>query len=404
LPPPSLRISTAALLCVAILLQCACGFALQPYTDRCADEALHAQRLERFASIFRSYKTMGASVVLFRDGQIVDVYHYGKANRADGVAVDDTTLFRIGSITKMVTAMALMRLWELGAFDLDADVGDYFGFSVRNPSFPRDVITIRQIMTHTASLLDTGHYNRAIDGELVQLETVFNGQRTSMDFSRNRPGTKVDYANFGGGLLGSLIELFTGLTADEWLQESLFRPLGITASLFTPNLPEGTTIARIYGDTGDMHLDPMTLTNADTNADFRRHYTYTAGALSISALDLAALMMALADGGTANGVQLLQPETVAMMLASQDFIGSVQCESGRGLDMNIIAPNLLAPGRTLYGHQGKAYGMICAAYCDPTDHTGVVLLTNGCDDSTLNSVARIAKAVVTEGYRILDAE
>jgi len=100
-------------------------------------------------------------------------------------------------------------------------------------------------------------------------------------------------------------------------------------------------------------------------------------------------------------VRILQPETVAMMRTTQNNIGSVTCESGVGLNLNIIQ-NKLVSGRTLYGHQGKAYGMICAAYCDPTDGSGVVLLTNGCDNSTVNSVARIARDVITAAYKIID--
>jgi CubicO group peptidase (beta-lactamase class C family) len=363
----------------------------------------HAVNAERFNAILRQYKAVGASVVLIQGGEIVDVYHYGKANRADNIPVTDSTLFRIASVSKMVSAVGLLSLMEAGWFDLDEDVGKYYGFSVRNPAFPRDKITIRQIMTHTASLLDGGHYKRALNGDIVRLESVFNGTYASTDFARQRPGTKSVYSNFGGGLLGSLMELFTGLSVDEWMARAVFRPLGLTATYFTPNLPEGATIARIYDvDVLGVVLDSMKLTYKDASGDFERHYTYTAGGLSISAMDLAKVLILIAGDGSLDGQRILAPETVQEMRTLQNNIGSVLCESGRGLNLNII-PDSIVKGRTLYGHQGKAYGMICAAYCDPTDQTGIVLLTNGCDTSTVNSIARIARDIIRQGYDIIDA-
>jgi CubicO group peptidase (beta-lactamase class C family) len=302
----------------------------------------------------------------------------------------------------MVTAVGLLRLMEMEMFDLDADVGDYYGFPVRNPYFPNDPITIRQIMTHTASLIDDGHYKRALAGDVVRLKSVFNGNYNASDFSRNRPGTKSDYSNFGGGLLGSLIELFTGLSVDEWMSDVVFGPLDMTASYFTPNLPPDAYIARIYdADALGVLLDSMTLTQTDVDGDFERHYSYAAGGLSASAIDLAKVLMVIAGDGTVGDVQVLAPQTVLAMRTLQNNLGSVACESGRGLNLNIM-PDSIVAGRTLYGHQGKAYGMICAAYCDPTDQTGVVVLTNGCDTSTVNSIARIARAVIRAGYDILD--
>ncbi|MDD7447552.1 MAG: hypothetical protein PUK79_14205, partial [Clostridiales bacterium] len=93
----------------------------------------------------------------------------------------------------------------------------------------------------------------------------------------------------------------------------------------------------------------------------------------------------------------LRPETVEAMRTMQNNVGSVACDSNRGLNMNILTDELV-PGRTMYGHQGKAYGMIAAAYGDPTDQTGVVMITNGCNASTFNSVARIARALLSAIY------
>jgi len=86
------------------------------------------------------------------------------------------------------------------------------------------------------------------------------------------------------------------------------------------------------------------------------------------------------------------------MTTVQDCIGSVNCETGNGLFINILTDTQVE-GRTLYGHGGKAYGMICAAYFDPTDRTGVVMLTNGCnDDRMYNGVGLVGRTVLSLCY------
>ncbi|MCR4907081.1 MAG: serine hydrolase, partial [Clostridiales bacterium] len=194
----------------------------------------------------------------------------------------------------------------------------------------------------------------------------------------------------------------TGMTVDEYMSHYVFTPAGFAAGYHTPNLPYGSVIARIYdtesyGVTLDLNGSEETHYYAEPELD----YTHTAGALCITAKGLARLCIALCGDGTVDGVRILEEETVRQMRTMQNNIGSVSCESGRGLNLNILT-DVVADGRTVYGHQGKAYGMLCAAYFDPTDRTGIVLLTNGCDDSTFNSVGRIVRAVMRKAWTYMD--
>lgn len=367
----------------------------------CPDAQTHAARQETFDRILYGYQTMGASIAIIQDGRIVDTFQYGRANRADNTPVDSETHFRIASVSKMVSAIGVLQLVEKGVLALDQDVGDYFEFEIRNPYYPNTPITLRQIMSHTATLSDDYHYKRATHGDITALRYVLNGNYTYMNYLKREPGTVTVYSNFGGGLLGSFIEQVTANTVDEYMNEYVFAPIGVTAGYHTPCLPYEANIARVYNvESGGMTLDPMSMTDEHFDADPEFAYVHTAGALCITAEGLAKLLIALAGDGSVDGVRILEPETVQMMRTRQDNIGSVTCDSGRGLNLNIIT-NQLVQGRTLYGHQGKAYGMICAAYFDPTDQTGVVLLTNGCDTSTVDTVAKIARAVISQAYAYL---
>lgn len=368
----------------------------------CSDPQTHAERNEALERVLYGYNTMGAQVALIQDGRIIDTFQYGRANRQENTPVTSDTYFRIASVSKMVSAVGILQLLERGEVTLDGDIGEVFPFPIRNPYYPDAPITLRQIMSHTASLRDDYHYERATHGDIVSLEHVFDGNYTRNNFLRRAPGAGVTYSNFGGGLLGSIIEQQSGYTIDEYMQRYVFGPLGVSAGYHTPCLPHGAEIARVYNvkSTG-MTLDLMDRSDEHWDPDPELNYVHSAGALIMNAEGLAKILIALAGDGTSYGATLLQPETVALMRENQNGIGSVACDAKRGLNLNIIT-NRLVQGRTLYGHQGKAYGMICAAYFDPTDQTGVVLLTNGCDDSTVDSVAKIARAVLSKAYTFFE--
>ena len=255
---------------------------------------------------------MGASIALIRDGRIIDTFQYGRANRADNIPVDSETYFRLASISKMITAVGVLQLVEQGVLSLDADLGDYYPFPIRNPYFPDTPITLRHLMSHTSSLSDGYHYDMAIKGEITRLEFVFDGNYTDMNYQRWEPGTRVSYSNFGGGMLGALIEQTTGYLIDEYMTFSVFAPLGVAGGYHTPCLPPGAKLARLYNvESTGMTLDPATLTDCDMDADGQTSYTHSAGGLTMTAEGVAKVLIAIAGDGSSYGVQLLQPQTVA---------------------------------------------------------------------------------------------
>lgn len=387
------------ILAVLLSLLCFPLRALGSSVCACPDAQVHQAREQAIAAVLEAYDTMGASIAIVSSGQVVDTFVYGRANRADDIPVTEDTFFKVASLTKMVSALGVLRLVENCQLTLDGDVSDFLPFTVRNPYFPDTPITLRQIMTHTATLLDDYHYKMAVDnGNITPLSTVFEGNYTYMNFLKKEPGTVSDYSNFGGGMLGVLIEEQTGMTVDEYMQHYIFNPIGVTAAYHTPNLPYGAPIARVYNiESTGMTVDMMASEETHYDAEPELDYVHTAGGLMCTAEGLARLLIVILGDGTYEGVRILRPETVEAMRQLQNNIGSVRCESDRGLNLNIITDEIV-PGRTMYGHQGKAYGMIAAAYGDPQDQTGVVMITNGCDDSTFNSVARIVRALMTEIY------
>lgn len=352
---------------------------------------------------FQRYSTMGACVAVIQNGEVSAVFCYGRRNRA-GEPVTPESVFQVGSISKMVTCMGLMRLVEQGKAELDGDLSRTLGVSLRNPEYPDAPITLRQLMTHTAGLRDSQDYIDAVGGYVRPLSRLFEGKRAARQFHDGvEPGTRSLYSNFGGGLLGAVLEALTGKTVDQAMSELIFQPLGVAAAYQPGLLPKDAPLCNLYRMPKKRlakelrHDEP-----AATEADVQTHYVYTAGSLAISAPDLARLLIVLCDEGAYQSEQLLQSASVMEMRTRQNYRGSVFCASDRGLCMNILR-DLQVEGRVLYGHGGKAYGMLCAAYFDPEDRSGVVMLTNGClNERMRQGVGMLGRRVLTDVYRMLE--
>ena len=357
---------------------------------------------KKLNDVFRRYDTLGACVVVIRNGEIAYVHTYGE-ERIAGNAVSEDTLFQVGSISKMIANIALMQLLEEKGIGLDTELGDVLGYPVRNPAFPNTPITLRQLMSHTASLRDSGYYDRAIAGEVLPLSTMFDASHVENAFFLGcEPGMQRVYSNMGGGLIACLVEKLSGETFDGYIRRNVFEPLGITAAYQRALLGDELPMASLYHmPDRQIAKDLRVYDPAYEQADPEMHYTLTAGKLIISATDLAKLLIALCDGGMYRDVRILRESTVAEMTTRQDHRGSVACESGHGLFMNIITDDQVQ-GRTMYGHGGKANGMLCAAYFDPTDRTGVVMLTNGCNNKPVhNGVGMLGRQIMRVCYQEL---
>ena len=347
---------------------------------------------ERLARTFEEYGTLGASVAVFQNGRVTYTYTCGQI-RPDGPEVTADTAFQVGSISKMVACIGLLQLMDDKGVSLDDELGDVLGYEVRNPYYPEVPVTLRQLMTHTASLRDASDYDDALEGEGLPLETLLV-ERARAVFSRSEPGHERVYSNFGGGLIGPLIEALSGMALDDYMARNVFEPLGVTAAYQASRLAGKAPLADIY-----FMPEARLAKRPGDDAPALRDYCFTAGKLTISAQDLCKILIALCDGGVCGDARILKESQVAEMTARQDHIGSVFCDSGNGLFLNVIT-DAEVPGRTLLGHGGKAYGMLCAAYFDPTDRTGVVMLTNGCDNrSDRNGIGVLGREILTLCYQ-----
>lgn len=357
---------------------------------------------EAFGAIFRRYKTTGGVIVIARGEEILYQRNYGYAYRTDKELVTDDTYFRIASVSKLVSAIHVMQMVEQGKLSLDEDISTYFGYTIRNPEYPGVPITLRQLMSHTSSISPTGGYANSSTATVRQMLALEN--RRMANYYDFEPGSDYTYSNLGAGLMGSMVESVTGMNLNDSINIWLFAPLGIDAA-YTPKLlcrPE--KIVYCYDDTGKLMVGRRGALEQpwDEGVDPERHFRLVPGAVWIKGRDLCRLGMLLCNGGTLDGVTILQPDTVSAMLESQQGKPGITMDSPYGLC--VYRRSMLLDDRIVYGHQGMSNGMSSVLLFEPESKLVVAILTNGCDSRQDHRMCIIHRKLFAKAWEVFGEE
>lgn len=352
----------AALVLTALLASCAVPPALsENISDAWTDQ------------LFQSARAVSGQVFIVRNGQPVYVRCYGWRDARKTKPVTAETKYVIASVTKMVSAVGLMRLYDQGWFALDDALGDVLPYPVVNTQYKDQKVTVRQLLSHTTGLKQGNTYK----GNWA----ILSSTSSAYYFEPNTPpGTAYEYSNRNGGLIGSLMEAVSGLSINSYMTQNLFAPLGIDAAYSAHLLKDQTNISfRLNTDGTPMASDERLINNGknyDDTCSPANHQGTTIGSLVISAPDLAKIGAMLCQRGEWQGETILRPETVAMMEADQDEAegSSVKVHGPYGLCLERVRDSL---GNTWFGHQGMAYGLSSDVFYQPDLGLTVVVIGNG---------------------------
>ena len=355
---------------------------LSAYTE---DPALEEEAL----AVFRTAKVRGGVLIAGRCGQPLLKCAYGVRNAAKD-PVSFLTQFRVASVTKFVTAVGLMRLWETGVFDLDAPLSSFMPMRVANPAFPEQEVTARQVLSHTSSIRQGMRYHP--DWEHLAVSNNYFEKSVA-------PGTRYQYANLNGGLAGAMIEALSGESVNTAMKRLLFDPLGIDAAYNPGLLSDTSDMSDIMYEDGKIlstaKRELETLKDYEDTCDPREHTDRTIGKLYINAEGLHRLATLMVNGGAIGEYRLLYEDTVRLMQADQrqEAKSSVQAASDYGLFVAHVSPS----GQyTWYGHQGRFNGITADIFWQP--HTGLtfVMIVNGYDGAlSTEGLAPIARRMMT---------
>ena len=338
--------------------------------------------------------------VAFDTRGIVAVRARGRADRATGRRVTADDPVRIASISKLVTAIGVMRLVEAGKLDLDADVSRALGFRVRNPAFPDRPITLRLLLSHRSSLTDGIDYALPFD---MTLEQALADPR-AWD-AGHAPGGWFHYTNLNLPVVAAVMEAATGERFDRLMRRLVFVPLGLDAC-FNWSGCSDAAVARavvLYGADGAVLRDDLhgrrpacpIVPARDGSCDLARWRAGANGAsfspqggVRISMRDLAKIGRLLIGDGAVDGVRLLDPASIAELRRVEwafdgdngDPDGGVYCAYGLGMQLlgalgDDCGDDLFGDGRPRFGHAGDAYGVKAGLWIDPARGTGVAYFT-----------------------------
>ncbi|HEV7346234.1 MAG TPA: serine hydrolase domain-containing protein [Devosia sp.] len=242
----------------------------------------------------------GAVVTVVADGEVLTTKGYGDADAATGKPVDpEHTLFRAGSVSKLMTWTAVMQLVESGALELDTDINTYLDFSI--PPFDGQPITLRHVLTHTAGFEEQLKHVIALDPrDAVPFEELVRDFIPARIFA---PGTTPAYSNYATALAGYIVQRVSGQPFGEYVDEKIFTPLGMEGATFSQDL----TKAQL----ANLSNGYATATGAAT--PFELAAASPAGALTVTAPDMARFMLAHLNKGRLGDAQILQPATANLM-------------------------------------------------------------------------------------------
>lgn len=331
---------------------------------------LSSERLQRVENVIKQYiekkQIAGAVALVARKGKVAYFKSAGMQDLEAKTPMQTNTIFRIASMTKPVTSVAVMMLYEEGRFLLNDPVHKYLpefkNMMVLNPERATNgqagdslvpakrPITIRHLLTHTSGL--AYHWNEKIGasykntgvahGMSLHNETLAeNMKRLAKQPLLFHPGEKYEYS-LSVDVLGYLVEVVSGKSLADFLQERIFTPLKMPDTHFFLPAHKTARLAVLYRYSAEKGMSrvPEAITT-EGNLEFSPAYPYggpqkfySGGAgLCATIADYARFAQMLLNGGELDGVRLLSRKSVELMTA--DFVGELSPAGGFGLGFGV---------------------------------------------------------------------
>lgn len=318
----------------------------------------------------------GVSVALVDDQRVVLVDGFGMADKQRQIPADATTIYRVGSISKLFTAMSVMRMVEDGKLDLDAPITNYLpDFRIANPFANAKAITLRQLMCHRSGLVRESPIGGYFDPHEPTVEASI-GSLAGCALV-NPPDKKTRYSNIGVTVVGHIVAAAANQEFAQYQQENIFKPLGMKQSAWQMSDPLREKLAAGYMRVADKrggfyHMQAPTFELG----------TIPAGNLYSNARDMSRFASMVMAEGKAGEQQLVQADTLQSMFEPQltdDATGF-----GLGFYVGTFADHKVVR------HTGAVYGFSCSIVVLPEPGVAAIVLAN--EDIVSGPVLKISEA------------
>ena len=358
-----------------------------------------------FKEIIETQKYVGLGACLIKEDKVIWDGYYGYSDLEEKTPLSRENIFPIMSLSKTVTAFALLMLKERGLFDLDENINKYIPIEIKNPNFPNVQITFRMLLNHTAGFEDVtstglripknvdrppsaiGDSKISLEDFIMELFTPEGKYYSTEYFSTSEPGTKYSYSNIGYSLIGYLVEKIAKQDFSEFCKEKIFNPLDMkntgwylkyldtTRVIFTYNFSPNDTIpnykkVKPFGEPG-----------------------YPAGMMRTTMPEFAGFIRMILNEGKYGNNQLVKPETIELMLAPQN-IKNIPSRSHKLIDKSLGWLIIEAEGSELYTMNGFSGSMFSATYFSKTENIGLIYYFTGINMKNMYAIPEITNKLL----------
>ncbi|RJE91319.1 penicillin-binding protein [Paenibacillus sp. 1011MAR3C5] len=307
---------------------------------------------------------VGASVVIVKDGQVLAQKGYGYADQEGKKAVDPaSSVFRIASVSKSITASAIMQLVEQGKIGLQDDFTKYVkDLSLNNP-FDKPV-TIENLLTHTTGFQIQDVKPEDIHNDFEKVVEIDDYVRANVPPVVREPGSSYMYDNYASLVLGLIVENVSGEPYADYIDKHIFEPLGMESSGF---LIEGKMKDNLAVGYGPAHnpIEPYALTPT----------VMPHGGMLSTAEDMSKFMLAFLNGGTSSTGRILSEESVKQMEIYRSSIHELMPNTTYGFEAPFQIPGAGSSSKIIT-KAGDLNGYSSYLFFIPEQKTGVFLTYN----------------------------
>ncbi|WP_394974851.1 serine hydrolase domain-containing protein [uncultured Croceitalea sp.] len=363
-----MKIKKQSILFIALFTLCSSFIKAQNYTNTFNE--IIKKELE--------HQSPGGSVLVAKDGNIIYNYHYGKANLELDVATSSKSVYRIASLSKQFTAVAILKLAEEQKLSLNDDIKKYL------PNYPVQdrTITLEHLLSHTSGIKD--YLN--IEGFNKAFQRQDMSPKELIDFFKNEPmnfeaGSQYQYSSSGYIILGYIIEAVSGMSYEDYMKEAIFIPIGLNNTFYDNTKAIIKNRVSGYKNTNEAYenIDFLSMT-----------LPYAAGSLASTSEDLFKWNEALKSKKIISSKSLNKAYTAFKLNTGKSGIQGYGWEIGNVQGVKAVK------------HSGGINGFITYALSIPEKDIYVAILTNSENTNNLGQIAsKIAAIAMDSPYKLI---
>ncbi len=328
--------------------------------------------LSRIDEIRHKNKVAAVGLVIARNGQIEWKGSLGISDKSSKLSADENTFYRVGSITKAFTGLALLKLQEQGQLKLTDKISEHISAeNYQNEWSEQSPITIEQLLEHTAGLTDMGtaeYGHEDINGISLSEGLAFNGEHHKIQW---QPGLHSSYSNLGAGFAGAVIEKVTGQSYDDYLSEHILKPLEMSNSTTLLSSHVKENLATGYNSSGDEEVK------------YWHVLLRPFGALNSSPKEMANFLIMLINRGQLNSREFLRESSIKRMEGPQTTLAA---KAGLTYGYGLGNYQTEHHGFLFHGHGGTASGFLARMDYTLANKSGYVVMINSNKNSALSDI------------------